>query len=200
MTARRINPVVKQVLDFGPTIAFLALYLWLKDGTFTIGGRDYSGFIVAAVAFVPILLVAMVALWVLERKVSRMQVFTAVMVIVFGGLTAWFNDERFFKMKTTIVYGTFTALLGSGLLMGRSWLQWIMADMLPMLPEGWMKLTRRLTGMFAALAVGNEILWRNFSTETWVWVETFVFPVLLFVFLWAQIVLLQRYLIDPPKG
>jgi intracellular septation protein len=199
MTAKPLNPLVKQALDLGPTLVFFGLYLWLKDGTYTVWGREYSGFILAAILFIPVLLAAMATLWVLERKVSRIAVFTAFMVIVFGGLTAYFNDERFFKMKTTIVYGTFVALLGSGLLMGRSWLQWVMADMLPMAPEGWMKLTRRLTAMFAALAIGNEILWRNFSTETWVWVETFVFPVLLFLFLWSQIVLLQRYLIDAPK-
>jgi len=196
MTDRPVNPILKQVLELGPTVVFFLLYLRLRDGTFTFGGTEYSGFIVATVAFIPVLLIAMGVLWYLTGKLSRMQVFTAVMVIFFGGLTAWFNDERFFKMKTTIVYGCFAAILGAGLLMGRSWLQWIMGELLPMEREGWMILTRRLTAMFAALAIANEVIWRTQSTDLWVKLETFAFPAALFIFLWVQIVSLQRYLIE----
>lgn len=191
-----VNPILKQVLELGPTVVFFLLYLRLRDGTFTFGETEYSGFIVATVAFIPVLLLAMGVLWYLTGKLSRMQVFTAFMVIFFGSLTAWFNDERFFKMKTTIVYGCFAAILGAGLLMGRSWLQWIMGELLPMEREGWMILTRRLTAMFAALAIANEVIWRTQSTDLWVKLETFAFPAALFVFLWVQIVSLQRYLIE----
>ena len=129
---REINPILNQVLELGPTVAFFVLYIRIKEDTFTIGGTEYSGFIVAAVIFVPILLAAMATLWALTGKLSRMQVFTAFMVIFFGGLTAWFNDERFFKMKTTIVYGLLSVILGIGLVRGRSYLEFVMADMLPM--------------------------------------------------------------------
>jgi intracellular septation protein len=196
MAERAVNPILKQVLELGPTLAFFLLYLRLRDDTFTIAGTEYSGFIVATIAFIPILLMAVATLWWLTGKLSRMQVFTAVMVIFFGGLTAWFNDERFFKMKTTIVYGAFAAILGTGLLIGRSWLEWVMGDLLPMEREGWMILTRRLTAMFAALAIANEVIWRTQSTDLWVKLETFAFPAVLFVFLWLQIVSLQRYLIE----
>lgn len=199
MAERQINPILKQVLELGPTLAFFLLYLRLRDGTYVFGGVEYSGFIVATVAFVPILLVAMGILWAMTGKLSRMQVFTAFMVIFFGGLTAWFNDERFFKMKTTIVYGCFAAILGAGLLTGRSWLEWVMGELLPMEREGWMILTRRLTAMFAGLAVANEVIWRTQSTDLWVKLETFAFPAVLFVFLWLQIVSLQRYLIEVEK-
>ena len=128
-----------------------------------------------------------------------MQIFTAFMVIFFGGLTAWFNDERFFKMKTSIVYGFFAAILGIGLLRGRSYLRFIMEDFLPMQDAGWMILTRRLTMMFAALAIANELIWRTQSTDLWVKLETFAFPVALFVFLWLQIIGLQKYLIETDK-
>lgn len=200
MAARQINPVLKQVLELGPTLAFFLIYLRIKDDTYTIAGTDYSGFIIAALVFVPILLVAMGILWALTGKLSRMQVFTAFMVIFFGGLTAYFNDERFFKMKTTIVYGVLAGLLGLGLLRGRSYLQYVMEEFLPMRAEGWMIFTRRLTVMFAALAVANELIWRTQSTETWVKLETFAFPAVLFVFLWVQIAGLQRYLIDQPDA
>jgi intracellular septation protein len=195
MGERTVNPLLKTSLELGPTLVFFLIYLRLRDQSYVIGGVEYSGFIVATLIFVPILLASMAALWALTGKLSRMQVFTALMVIFFGGMTAWFNDERFFKMKTTIVYGSFALILGAGLLQGRSYLEWVMGELLPMQREGWMILTRRLALMFAALAVGNEILWRTQSTDLWVKVETFVFPALLFVFLWSQIVMLQKYLI-----
>jgi intracellular septation protein len=154
---------------------------------------------VAALILVPILLVATLILWLLTGTISRMQLFVGVMVIFFGGLTAWFNDESFFKMKTTIVYGTFAVILGAGLLRGRSLLQWVMSEALPMKPEGWMILTRRLMVMFAALAVANEVIWRTQSTELWVKLETFAMPAALFLFLMANFMALQKYMIEEPK-
>jgi intracellular septation protein len=195
-----VSPWLKQALELGPPLLFFVLYLRLRDEVFTVAGTEYSGFIVATVAFVPIMLASMAALWWLTGRLSRMQVFTALMVVVFGALTAWFNDERFFKMKTTIVYGFFAALLGLGLLTGRSLLAYVLAEALPMRAEGWKILTRRLTGMFAALAVGNEIVWRTMSTDAWVKIETFGFPIALFVFLWWQIVALQHHIEDEGKG
>ena len=197
MAGKQINPILKQVLELGPTLVFFLIYLRIKENTYTFGGTDYSGFIVATLVFVPILLVSMAILWKLSGKLSRMQIFTAFMVIFFGGLTAYFNDERFFKMKTSIVYGVFAAILGIGLLRGQSYLRYIMEDFLPMEKEGWMILTRRLVAMFGAMALANEYIWRTQTTELWVKLETFAFPVVLFLFLWSQIVLLQKYLIEP---
>ena len=194
MAEREISGWTKQVLELGPTIAFFLLYMRIRDESFTFGGTEYSGFIVATLAFVPILLAAMATLWFLTGKLSRMQIFTAFMVIFFGALTAWFNDERFFKMKTTIVYGCLAALLGIGLARGRSFLEFVMGEMLPMEREGWMILTRRLTALFAGLAIANEVVWRTMSTDAWVKIETFGFPAVLFVFLWAQIVTLHKYM------
>ncbi|WP_374430118.1 inner membrane-spanning protein YciB [Tabrizicola sp.] len=197
MAERKINPILKQALELGPTILFFLIYMRIKDDSFTLAGTEYSGFIVAALILVPLLLASTVVLWLLTGTISRMQIFVAVMVIFFGGLTAWFNDERFFKMKTTIVYGTFAVILGIGLLRGKSLLQWVMAEALPMKPEGWMILTRRLAAMFAALAVANEIIWRTQSTELWVKLETFAMPAALFLFLMVNFMALQRFMIEP---
>jgi intracellular septation protein len=199
MAERKINPVLKQVLELGPTLIFFLVYMRIKDESFVLGGTTYSGFIVAALILVPLLLASIAALWWLTGTLSRMQVFVAVMVVFFGGLTAWFNDESFFKMKTTIVYGSFALILGVGLLRGRSLLQWVMADAFPMKPEGWMILTRRLALMFAALAIANEVIWRTQSTELWVKLETFAMPAVLFVFLMIQFTILGRYMIDTDK-
>ena len=196
MAERKINPILKQALELGPTILFFLIYMRIKDDTYTFAGVEYSGFIVAALILVPLLLLSTLTLWLLTGTISRMQIFVAVMVIFFGGLTAWFNDERFFKMKTTIVYGTFAVILGVGLLRGRSLLQWVMAEALPMKPEGWMILTRRLALMFAALAIANEVIWRTQSTELWVKLETFAMPAALFLFLMLQFAMLSRYMIE----
>ncbi|WP_417523533.1 inner membrane-spanning protein YciB [Marinovum sp.] len=191
---KRINPVLKQVLELGPPLAFFGLYLWLKEDTFVLGGTEYTGFIVATVLFVPIMLVAMGVLWALTGALSRMQVFTAIMVIFFGALTAWFNDERFFKMKTSLVYGFFALLLGIGLLRGKSYLAYVLSDAIDMREEGWMILTRRLCLGFLALAVANEVIWRTMSTDVWVKIETFGFPILLFAFIWVQFAALHKYM------
>lgn len=200
MNEKSVNPVLKQVLELGPTVIFFLIYLRIKDDVYSIGDTEYSGFIVATLVFVPILLVAMGVLWILTGKLSRIQVFTAFMVIFFGGLTAWFNDERFFKMKTSIVNGMFAAILGIGLLRGKSLLQYVMGDMIPMKQEGWMILTKRLALGFAVLAAVNEVVWRTMSTDAWVKIETFAFPAVLFLFLWAQIVMLEKYLIKPDES
>ena len=199
MAERKINPILKQILELGPTVVFFLVYMRIKDETYNLGGIDYSGFIVAALILVPLLLAAIFILWLLTGTISRMQIFVAVMVVLFGGLTAWFNDERFFKMKTTIVYGTFAVILGAGLLRGKSLLQWVMAEALPMKPEGWMILTRLLMLMFASLSVANEIIWRTQSTELWVKLETFAMPAALFLFLMVNFMMLQRYLIEEPE-
>lgn len=198
MADKKINPVLKQVLELGPTLAFFVLYLRIKDDNFVFAGTSYSGFIVAALALIPLLLAAITTLWWLTGTLSRMQIFTAFMVLFFGGLTAWFNDERFFKMKTTIVWGCLSALLFVGLARGKSFLEWAMGDAMPMKSEGWMIFTRRLALMFAAMAVANEVIWRTQSTELWVKLETFALPGALMLFMVAQVMLLQKYLIEPP--
>jgi len=196
MAEQKINPVLKQVLELGPTLIFFLVYMRIKDESFQFGDVTYSGFIVAALVLVPLLLVSIAALWWLTGTLSRMQIFVAVMVVFFGGLTAWFNDESFFKMKTTIVYGSFALILGAGLWRGKSLLQWVMSEALPIKPEGWMILTRRLALMFAALAIANEVIWRTQSTELWVKLETFAMPAALFLFLMLQFAMLSRYMIE----
>ena len=196
MSERPINPILKQVLELGPTIAFFLIYLRIKDDAFEIGGTEYSGFIVATLIFVPILLVAMGVLWALTKKLSRMQIFTAFMVIFFGGLTAWFNDERFFKMKPTMIYLLFGGVLGFGLLRGTSYLRFAMEELMPLQDEGWMKLTRRITLFFFALAAANKFIWHTINTNTWVNFKTFGLPVAIFTFFMTQERLFSNYAIN----
>jgi len=197
MSEQKLSPWVKQALELGPTLVFFVVYMRIKDDSFVLAGTTYSGFIVAALVLIPLLLVSIAALWWLTGSLSRLQIFTAFMVLFFGGLTAWFNDETFFKMKTTIVWGSFALILGLGLLRGKSLLEWVMGDSMPMKPEGWMILTRRMTLMFAAMAVANEVIWRTQTTELWVKLETFALPGALMLFLFVQVMMLQKFLIEP---
>jgi intracellular septation protein len=194
MATQPINPFLKQVLELGPTVMFFIVYTRIKDDVFTIGGTEYSGFILSTLIFIPILLVAMGLLWALTKELSRMQIFTAFMVIFFGGLTAYFNDERFFKMKTSIVYMMIAAVLGFGLLRGKSYMA------LPMEHKGWMILTLRVALFCVALAVFNEWLWRTQSTDLWVKIETFAFPVISMIFLGWQFYAVRNYMIEEDTG
>ena len=186
MDERKANPTVKAVLEFGPILGFFIAYLWLKDRVFTIAGTEYDGFIVVTAGFIPIFLLCMGLLWRLTGHLSKMQVVTAVLIVVFGGLSVWFNDPKFFKMKPTIIYILFGGALGIGLLQGRSYLQYVMDGVMPLTDEGWMILTRRITLFFLALAVLNELIWRTMSEETWVYFKTFGLTAAIFLFFMFQ--------------
>lgn len=127
-----------------------------------------------------------------------MQLVTAVLVVVFGGLGIWFNDERFFKMKPTILYLAFSVILYVGLMRKKSFLAVVMDEVMPLKYEGWMILTRRLALFFFLLALSNELVWRFMSTDTWVSFKTFVLPLLLFGFFISQSAMLSRYSVEKP--
>ncbi len=193
MSEKKIDPRVKAALDFGPLIAFFVAFRWFKDQTVTIGGAEYGGFILATAIFVPILALATLVLWRMTGKLSVMQVVTLVLVVVFGGLSVWLNDERFFKMKPTIIYALFAAILGFGLMRGRSYLALALDGAMPLKDEGWRILTRRLAFFFAGLAIANEAIWRTMSDSAWVNFKTFGLPAALFLFFIAQSGVLREH-------
>ncbi len=199
MQEKKINPWIKMALELGPIILFFVTYIRIRDQSFTIGGTEYEGFIIATASFIPILLIATGILWWLTGKLSKMQIVTAVLVVVFGGMSVWFNDDRFFKMKPTIIYLLFAGTLGIGLLRGQSFLRFAMEEVMPLQHEGWMKLTRRLTLFFFGLALANEIVWRTMSTDAWVNFKTFGLTAAIFLFFISQSGLFNRYAIEDPK-
>ena len=199
MAEKKINPILKLALELGPVVLFFVMFGRLKDRTFTLGGAEYSGFIVTTAAFVLLIIATSALLWALTGKLSRMQMMTLVLVVVMGGLSVWLNDERFIKMKPTLLYLAFGGVLGFGLLRGQSYLRLVMDEALPMQPEGWMILTRRLTAFFFALALANEAVWRLMSTEAWVNFKTFGLTAALFAFFMTQGKLFERYGNEPPK-
>ena len=196
MAERKINGGLKLALELGPVIAFFVIYLRMKDRILTFHGVEYHGFIVATALFVPLLLVCTGTLWALTGRLSKMQVLTVILVVVFGGLSVWLNDERFFKMKPTFIYLVFAAILGFGLWRKQSYLKALIGEVLPMREEGWMILTRRVTVFFLVLAVLNEVIWRGFSTQVWVNFKTFGLTAALFLFFMTQGKLLTTYGIE----
>ncbi len=193
VTKRKINPWLKLTLELGPILVFFLAFSRFKDMTFKMGGVDYHGFILATAIFVPLMVVTTLILWRLTGRLSVMQVVTLVVVLVFGGLSVWFNDERFFKMKPTIIYLLFAGILGFGLLRGRSYLSLAIDEVLPLAEEGWMILTRRLTMFFVGLAVLNEIIWRTMSDQAWVNFKTFGLTAAIFLFFMAQGKVIEKY-------
>ncbi len=192
----KINPFLKMALELGPIVVFFIAYTRLRDKTVDIAGTSYDGFIVATAGFIPLLILTTLILWKMTGKLSKMQIATLVLVILFGGLSVWFNDERFFKMKPTMIYLLFGGALGIGLLRGQSYLKFVMEEMMPLKEEGWMLLTKRLTAFFIGLAVLNEVIWRTQSTDTWVYFKTFGLTAAVFVFFMTQGKIFQDYALE----
>lgn len=192
------KPWVKPVLELGPVLIFFAVFMLYRGDEVHLFGQDYSAFIFATLIFVPVLVVSTLLLWRLTGKLAPMQIATLVLVVVFGGLSIWLNDPRFFKMKPTLIYLIFAALLGFSLVARKSWLQLVLSEALPMDEEGWRKLTLRMTLLFLGLAVANEIVWRTMSESSWVYFKTFGLPLILFVFLMANAGLYRAHALEKP--
>lgn len=199
MAERKLNGGLKAALEYGPILAFFIGYLQLKDQVISIAGTDYSGFLVVTALFIPLMVLTTGLLWALTGSLSRMQLATVVLVVVFGGLSVWLQDERFFKMKPTMIYLLFAGVLGFGLMRGQSYLRSVMGETLPMRDEGWMILTKRIALFFLALSITNEVIWRSLSTDAWVNFKTFGLTAAMFAFFLSQGRLLQTYGIEKDK-
>ena len=190
---RKISGWLKAALEFGPLILFFVVFMRLRDRTLAIGGTEYSGFIVATLVFIPVLALSTLALWRLTGKLAPMQIATLVLVVVFGGLSVWLNDPKFFKMKPTLIYLIFAAALGASLALGRNWLELVMSEALPMRPQGWRILTQRMVALFLGLALANELVWRTMSETAWVNFKTFGLPAIMVAFFVLNARLFERH-------
>jgi len=171
---------LKPVVDYTPLVAFFVAYL--VKGLFVA-----TGALMAATVIVVILSLA------IERRVPIMPLVTAGIVMVFGGLTLWFNDERFIKMKPTIVQALFSVALFGGLVFRKPLLKSVLGSAWQLTDRGWFLLTFRFAVFFAAMAVLNEVVWRSVSTDLWVDFKIFGILLLTFVFTAFQVPLITRY-------
>ena len=182
---KQLNPFLKLVLDLGPLLLFF--FANAKLGIFWATG-----------VFMAAVLVSLVVSYVLIRRLPVMAVVSAIIVTVFGGLTIALENDTFIKVKPTIIYLLFAGILFGGLIFKKPLLEIAFDQVFHLTEEGWRKLTMRWAVFFLALAVLNEIVWRNFSTDTWVSFKVFGALPLTFVFAMLQMPLLNKY--APPEA
>jgi intracellular septation protein len=178
-----LNPILKLALDLGPLLLF-----------FFVNAR--WGIFAATGAFMAATIVSLVVTYGLIRRIAVMPLVSAIVVMVFGGLTIWLQDETFIKVKPTIIYALFAVLLLGGLAFGRSLIALVLDSVFQLDAEGWRKLTLRWGLFFLVMAVLNEIVWRSVTTDTWVAFKTFGFLPLTVVFALAQTPLMMRHAIE----
>jgi len=176
---------VKPAADFGPLVVFF--------GAFYGSGKDLM---VATGALMVATVVSVGLTYMFERKVAWVPVFTALVVMFFGGLTLWLQDDRFIKMKPTIVQAMFCVILLGGLVVRRPLLRYVLGHVLPMTEIGWRKLTVRYALFFAAMAALNEAVWRTQSDDVWVNFKIFGLLGLTMVFSLSQVPMMNRHRLD----
>lgn len=176
-------PFLRLALDLGPLLLFFGLNAWY-------------GIFAATAGFMVAIVIALVTSRILTGQIAKMPLVTAVFVLVFGGLTLWLQDETFIKIKPTIIYFLFAGILLGGMVLGRNFLKVVLGEAFSLKPEGWRLLTLRWSGFFVFLAIVNELVWRNVSTDTWVSFKVFGFLPLTLVFAALQVGILQKYAKD----
>src|ERR1700678_2227657 len=169
-----MNPQIRRlILDLGPLLVFFAVFkIW--------------GFFPATAAFMAAIVTALIFGYWLERKLSPMPVFTAILVLIFGGLTLYMKNETFLKVKLTVIYVCFAVVLLGGLASKRLFIKYVFQQAFELDEAGWRKLTWRWSLFFLALAATNEVVWRHASTAVWVDFKVWGAVPLTFLFALAQ--------------
>ncbi|QDV06632.1 Intracellular septation protein [Planctomycetes bacterium Poly30] len=189
-----MSPAIKFIVEMGPVLVFFVTYF--------VGKRFYGehqGLIYATGVFVVVTLIALATSYFIERKVPMVTLVTAILVTGLGALTIYLDDETFIKRKPTYVSGFLGAVLLGGLAMGKPLVKLLMQGAIQMRDEGWRKLTLRWGIFLLALAGMNEVVWRNYSTDTWLSYKTFGILPLTILFLVLQGPLITKYAIEPEE-
>lgn len=176
--------LIKMALELGPLVVFFAV-------------NAYADIFAATAWFMGAMVLSLALSWLVLKRVAVMPLVTGVVVLVFGGLTLYLQDDTFIKMKPTIVNVLFGSVLLGGLLFGQSLLRYVFGDVYKLQPQGWLVLTLRWGIFFFVLAILNEIMWRNFSTDMWVAFKVWGIMPLTIVFSMLQLPLLSKYAPQP---
>ncbi len=179
--------LLKFLVELGPLVVF-----------FLMNAR--AGIFWGTGCFIAATLVSLVASRILFGRVPVMPLVSAVVVVIFGGLTLWLQDELFIKLKPTIVNAIFAGVLFGGLAAGKSLLRYLFGDVFALDEEGWRKLTFRWACFFVFLALLNAAAWRFLTTDQWVSFKVFAIMPITMVFALSQVGLLQRHQLTPPAG
>ena len=172
--------IIKLMIELGPLLVFFIT-------------NSHYGIFAGTAAFMAATVVSLIASHFLLGRVATMPLVTGIFVLVFGGLTIYLQDDHFIKLKPTIVNGLFGAILLGGLMFGKLFLKIVFGDVMHLTEDGWRVLTIRWALFFFVLAVLNEVVWRAFSTDTWVTPTASGIMPLTFVFAMAQPGILKKY-------
>ena len=178
-----MKSIYKILIDIGPLAVFFIFY--------TRSGLQAS--------ILPLMIATVIAVlfsYILEKKIPIMPTVGAGIVLVFGGLTIYFDNEVFIKMKPTIINLVFAIILYGGMLIRKPFLKILLGAALKLEEEGWRILTYRWIGFFIALAILNEIVWRTQSTDVWVNFKVFAILPITFIFTMTQFPLIKKYQIE----
>ena len=186
---KRLPPLLKLMLELGP----LSLFFLSNAYAPRFGVPEDQRIFAATGIFIVATVIALSISYMLLRKLPIMPLVSAVVVVVFGGLTLLLQDELFIKLKPTIVNSLFGFMLLIGLYFRKPFLQIVLDSMFDLTEEGWRKLTFRWALFFFALAALNEIVWRTQTTDFWVSFKVFGIMPLTIAFAFAQTPLLLRY-------
>jgi intracellular septation protein len=193
-TRKEVNPLLKLALELGPLGVFFfanARGEWLAEQMPALAALGGPIFIATAL-FMAAMVIALAVSLVLTGRLPIMPLITGIFVLAFGGLTLWLQNDTFIKMKPTIVNVLFGSILLGGLAFGRPLLGYVFDSVFKLTDEGWWKLTLRWGIFFFFLALLNEIVWRNFSTDAWVAFKVFGIMPITFLFTLSQLPLLNR--------
>jgi intracellular septation protein len=178
-----MSPLLKIALDLGPLLVFFA-------------ANAFGGIFTATAVFMGAIAISIAIGFAIERKVSPMAIITGVLVLVFGGLTLSFSNDIFIKIKPTILYTMFAGVLLGGLLFGRLFIKLLLGQTMQLSDEAWRVLTWRWSAFFLALAIANEFVWRNTTTDLWVAFKVWgVFP-LTILFALSQTPFIARHHVE----
>lgn len=200
-TKATINPGLKFALELGPLLVFFfanARGAWLAK-TFPALTEFGGPIFIATGLFMIATALALIVSWLLTRTLPIMPLISGIVVFIFGALTLYLQDEVFIKMKPTIVNTLFGAILLGGLYFGRSLLGYVFDSAFRLDAEGWRKLTFRWGVFFLIMAVVNEVVWRNFSTNFWVAFKVWANIPITVLFTASQMPLIMRHSLDRPQ-
>lgn len=196
---KETSPLLKMVLELGPLMVFFFANSrgdWLAE-KFPVLTEFGGPIFIATGLFMIATAASLIVSWIMTRKLPMMPLISGIVVFVFGALTLWLQNDTFIKMKPTIVNTLFGVILLGGLLFGQSLLGYVFNSAFKLTDEGWRKLTLRWGIFFLFLAVLNEVIWRNFTTDFWVAFKVWGTMPITVLFTMAQMPLIMRHSIEP---
>ncbi|NKB47879.1 MAG: septation protein A [Alphaproteobacteria bacterium] len=195
-----MKPWLKLIIEAGPLVVFFVVngrgglpefrHFWLSGDA---AATTQQGLFEATGAFMIVTVISLIAGWTLERRLPIMPLVSGFFVLVFGGLTLILADELFIKIKPTLVNSLFAVILLGGLAFKRLLLKPLFGSAFQLNDDGWRTLTLRWGVFFIFLAILNEVVWRNFSTDFWAAFKLFGVLPLTLVFAASQTPLILRH-------